>query len=46
VNWHHVLESTIGTAAALLLVVGGRKIAGVIAYRALRASLRLRGRLR
>jgi len=44
VNWHHILESFIGTAAALLVVVGGRQLASRATYRALRAAMELRRR--
>jgi hypothetical protein len=44
VSWTHVLESALGTAAALLIVVGGRQLASRAAYRALRAAMELRRR--
>lgn len=42
----HILESAIGTAAAMVIVLGGRQLAAVLSYRALRATFKLRGRLK
>jgi hypothetical protein len=46
VNFLHVVESAIGTAAALVVVLGGRQLASFLSYRALRAALKLQGRLK
>jgi hypothetical protein len=45
VSWTRIVESFIGTAGALLVVVGARQLVARISYRAMRAALRMRGRL-
>jgi hypothetical protein len=46
VSFLHVLESALGTAAALVVVLGGRQLASFLSYRAMRAALKMRGRLK
>jgi hypothetical protein len=44
VDFRHILESTIGTALAMVLVLGGRQLAARASYRAALLALKLRGR--
>ena len=41
-----IVESFLGTGAALVVVVGLRRLSSVLALRALRTALQLKGRLR